>query len=356
MIEALQFQRNAVGHTSLSSPLYAALLDCALTDVEAGGPCADVLAQVPDGVRPIPDALALRFLGALHRLVLDGSAPALAQWFPSAGGEFHPGVDDPSADFLAAVDDHRDALVAGLGRGVQTNEVGRCATLAVGFLALLREFDLPLRLLELGASAGLNLRWNRWRYEADERAWGDRFARLTFADCYSEPWIDLDSPRRWQDAVAERHGCDRAPIDPTTDDGRLALKSFVWPDQGDRHARLDAALVVAQEVPAVVDAADAGEWVTARLAEPAPGTCTVVYHSIVWQYLPRDSRSAVKTAVTTAGAAATSAAPIAWLRMEPGDVPSDAAELRLRVWPGGEDRLLAHSGYHGWPVWLAGDR
>lgn len=363
VLAALRFQRAGFGVESLSSPLYAALVDVVLADVEAGGPCAAVLAALPDGLDPIPDAVVLRYLGAVHRLVLRGGAPDLARWFPTAGGGFDPATDAVAAgaDFVATNADHHDELVAGLALGVQTNEVGRCATLAVGFTELLRRFERPLRLLELGASAGLNLRWDRWRYESGNgSAWGRSDAPLRFAANYRDPAPDVSAPLGPDAAVVERLGCDRSPIDPTTDEGRSLLRSFVWPDQADRHARLDAALAAAAEVPASIEAADAASWLDRQLAARVSGTTTVVFHSIVWQYLPAATRTGVLAALDAAGAAATPEAPLAWLRMEPGPDPARAAEVRLRTWSGGPgqpgepaDELLAFSGYHGHPVWRA---
>jgi hypothetical protein len=353
VVGALRFQRAGVAQPSLASPLYGALLEATLADIERGGACAAVLAQVPDGVDPIPDALALRYLGAVHRLVLRGAAPSLARWFPTAGGSFDPAIDGPAAgaDLVATVDEHAGEVVAGLGVGVQTNEISRCATLAVGFTEVLRAHGLPLRMLELGASAGLNLRWDRWRYESGATTWGDPDAVLRFTSNYRSPEPDLTAPLGPGDAVADRRGCDRSPIDPATEAGRLLLRSFVWPDQADRHARLDAALDAAIAQPVSVEAADAAAWLQARLAEPAPGVVTVVFHSIVWQYLPPATRAGIVAALEAAGAEATGDAPVCWLRMEPGGDPTRAAEVRLRTWPGGDDRLLARTGYHGHPVW-----
>jgi hypothetical protein len=77
---------------------------------------------------------------------------------------------------------------------------------------------------------------------------------------------------------------------------------------------------------------------------------TVVYHSIVLQYRPRDSFVRMRTAIETAGGMATPESPLCWLRMEPA---GEVADVRLRTWPGGGDRLLATTGYHGPPVdWL----
>ena len=262
ILPALQYQRAAVEKASLRSPLYAALLDAAIADIVAGGVCGLVFEAMPSDLDPIPDAVVLRFLGAVHRIVLAGGAPGLARWFPTAGGAFDPARDGAAAgrDFLTAVEAHAGELVEGLKQGVQTNEVGRCATLAVGFTELLRRFGKPLRLLELGASAGLNLRWDRWRYESGATAWGEEDAGITFVANYRVPWPDVSAPLGPDEAVASRKGCDRAPIDPATPEGRRRLRSFVWPDQAVRHERLDAALAAAEDVPATVDAEDAATW------------------------------------------------------------------------------------------------
>jgi hypothetical protein len=169
---------------------------------------------------------------------------------------------------------------------------------------------------------------------------------LQFPDVYVDPRPTFDVGV----SVVERAGCDRRPIDPLTDDGRLVLRSFVWPDQHTRLAMLDAAIEVAARVSARVEQADAAEWVEARLAERHTGVATVVFQSIVWQYLPASTRARMVAAVSRAGTRATAAAPLAWLRMEPGADPAKAAELRLRLWPGIGDHVIATTGYHGRPV------
>jgi len=203
-----------------------------------------------------------------------------------------------------------------------------------------------LRLLEVGASAGLNLRWDRYRYEADGFEWGDPGSpvRVEFELSGTPP-----APRPVE--VVERRGCDPDPVDPVGDEGRLTLRSFVWPDQDARVRRLEAALAVAQETSVEVETAPAAAWTAERPAESDEGVATVVFHSIVMQYLPEDERREFERAVGEAGRAATPASPVAWLRMEPG---GEMAEVRLTLWPGGEERLLARVGYHGDPVRLLG--
>jgi hypothetical protein len=230
---------------------------------------------------------------------------------------------------------------------VQTNEVGRCASLLPGFLEVAHSTRLPLRVLELGTSAGLNLRWDHYRYEggAAGSAWGNADAALRFTNVYADPLPRLDVDA----VVVERRGCDRRPIDATSAEGRLALRSFVWPDQLDRFAALDAALAIAPSVPADVDRADAAEWVAEQLADTNDGVATVLFQSIVWQYLSPETRESIRGTVKAAGASASAKAPLAWLRMEPGANPTKGAEVRLRTWPG-EERVIAITGYHGRPV------
>lgn len=352
ILDSMRYQREGM----TSSPLYDVLLRVAIDDAESNGICAEVLRRTPTGVEPVLDALPLRFLGGVHRLVLDGAAPALDTFYASAGGHFEVGVDDEAvgAAFLETVAELRNDVAAALACPVQTNEVGRCASLLPGFLRVARSGGLPLRVLEVGASAGLNLRWDHYRYEGgrDGSAWGEPSARLCFEDVYDDPrpWLDVAAK------VVERRGCDRNPIDPSTAEGSQQLRAFVWPDQVQRFQLLDAALSVAAGVPAVVDRADAADWVTAQLASPTPGVSTVVYQSIVWQYLTPETRSSIRDVIRAAGARATADAPVAWLRMEPGADPQKGAEVRLRLWPGPPDEIVALTGYHGRPVRLAASR
>ena len=79
----------------LGSPLYRDLLDHAAADIERGGPVWDVLADdTADGDGLLPGAQALRLMGAVHRLVLEGRAPELAAFYPSAGGVVAAGARD----------------------------------------------------------------------------------------------------------------------------------------------------------------------------------------------------------------------------------------------------------------------
>jgi hypothetical protein len=323
----------------LGSPLYAGLLRRAAVDAEEDGPVAQVLAGHEND--PPDSALALRLMGAVHRRVLEGELPDLAPYYRHGSG-----ADEAWPAFRRALAEDTEALRRLLDRPVQTNEVGRCAALLPGFLAVARATGMPLRLLEVGASAGLNLRWDRYRYEAGDFAWGDPGSpvELRFQ-------IEGQAPEPIAATVAERRGCDRAPVDPASEEGRLTLLSYLWADQVNRVERLRAALDLAAETPVEVERAGAAEWIGQRLDERREGIATVVFHSIVMQYLPEAERREFQRQVEDAGHRAHAAAPLAWLRMEPG---GEMAEVRLTRWPGGEEALIARAGYHGDPVALRG--
>ncbi len=326
---------------SLGSPLYATLLRAASADVVAEGPAWDVLGDA--ATRDTGDALALRLMAAVHRLVLTRRAPALALHYPSVGGT--AGIHGAADAFLALLAERRDDLAPLVALPCQTNEVGRCAALVPGFLTVAAASRRPLRLLEVGASAGLNLRWDHYRYVDGERTWGDPAAEVVVAGRWEVPAALLATPV----TVTSREGCDPRPVDPRSDDGRFALSASMWADQTERFERLAAALRVAARVPATVAAATVADWLPERLAEPTDGAATVVYHSAVWQYLSDGDRAAMHAALARAAAGATVAAPLAWLRMEP-EPALHAMAVRLTTWPGGDDQLLATAGAHGLPL------
>ena len=324
----------------VGSPLYAELLRGLVEDYRRGGLTAVLLEGVSE--RPVHDAVPLRYLATAHRLALTDLAPRLAARYPSCGGTWD-GDAGIVRDFLATVGERQDVFVDGLRRNVQTNEVGRAPVLASGMAWLTSQHRLPIDQLEIGTSGGLLSRWDHYGYDTGGSRWGDPDSALRFGPTWwRRPPDDLGVTPH----VVRRRASDVSPIDVTTEIGRATMLSFVWPDQLDRIARLRAAMSVAQTVPLLVDAADAGTWLAQELAGGLmPGALTVVFHSIVWQYLPAPTRSAMRAALSAAGEEATLDRPLCWLRMEPAT--SDHADLRVTSWPGGQQEHLANVGYHG---------
>ena len=206
-------------------------------------------------------------------------------------------------------------------------------------------------MLELGASAGLNLRFDRYRYEQGDAAFGPADSPVRFRGLWPGGAPPFGVPLE----VVDRRGCDLAPVNVKRPEGRLTLLSGVWADQLERLERLRAAIDIAAITEARVERADLVEWLEARLAEPAAGCTTVVFHSIVWPYLSNDARIQARRALERAGSRASLEAPVAWLRLEPGTDPAAArGELLLTTWPGGTERVLARCPFHVGPVeWLA---
>jgi hypothetical protein len=288
------------------------------------------------------DALPLRLAGGLHALVRRGDAPALAAAYPPNAlpdeerfwALLRPVLADP-------------ALLPWLDSAPQTNEVGRSAVLMAGLLAIGEGFAGPMELLELGASAGLNLLLDRYGYDLGGRRAGDAAAPLFLRPEWKGP-----PPPDAKVAIATRRGVDLNPLDPRRDGERLL--AYVWPDQQARLAQLETALAIAGRDPPPIDRGDAATWLAARLGEPQPaGSVRVVLHSIAFQYFPAATKALIAADLEAAGAAATADRPLAWLRYEFDD-RDEKITLRLTAWPSGEERLLAYCHPHGRSVrWVA---
>jgi hypothetical protein len=345
LIRAFDIQSGACA--SFGSPFSGALLAHAAKDIGEAGPLLGLLAPwAGASTRSLMgDAVPIRWLGCAHDLALSGDAPALAAAYPAPGG---PGDADAAwAEVRAAMIAGPERFAAFMGHEPQTNEVRRSAGLLPGFLIVAAETGLPLRLFEVGASAGLNQLWDRFRYDYGRGGvWGDP-ASPVVADA---DWRGAPASLGAATVIA-RAACDRKPVDIRDPLARRRLKAYVWADQSDRLARLEAAIALALEADIRVETADAADWTIARAA-PAPGAATVLYHSIFWQYMPPETQAALAAAIAGHGARATPDAPFAWLRMEPPPTNLAKVDLRLTLWPGGEERLLAQVHPHGaWVDW-----
>jgi hypothetical protein len=331
------------GFVTHGCPFYDEIGGLLAADVTSDGPVAALLA--PYAEAPFESAYILRLLGRVHRLVLAGDAPTIAAHFPSAGGD-----GDARAAF-AAIADLVTADPGMLGdwdaRPPQTNEVGRSAALMSGLLVVADDLRLPLSVREIGSSAGLNLRLDRYWYEQDGAGWGDRGSEVRFID----HWRGGGPPFGANLEIADRRGCDPDPVDATSEDGALTLLSYIWPQPPARFDRARSAISIAQSMPVTIDRADAREWVPDQLRDRRQGAVLVIMHSVMWQYLDDATRDAVRSSIEGAGRGATPDTPVAWVRLEPNPEFYVPAELRITVWdgtsPAPRDQLLATTGFHG---------
>ncbi len=270
----------------------------------------------------------LRLLAGLHALVLTGRAG----W-----DELDAALAHPELPRLAA-------------RPVQTNEVRRSWLLVPCFLELARRTRAEtLDLIELGSSAGFNLLWDRYRFVYEAGSWGA-----------AEPLLELDGEERapvpgelleLKPVVRRRVGIDLDPVDVTTDEGALRVRSFVWPGQEGRLARLDQAIEAVRREPPLLLRGDLGERLPALLAARDPHVLTVVFQTAVLGYLPDEDWASVLDSLAVSGR--DGALALVWTAHPAEDV-HDHWGLWLQVWPGNGPELVAHADFHGaWIEWLA---
>lgn len=195
-------------------------------------------------------------------------------------------------EFVVANRSEVDAILA--TRTTQTNETGRCSALALFLAEVHRRSALPLAWIDLGASAGLNLRLDRY---CVDYACGDEVVSTGSATAPLRIECEVLGGR--PDVAAEfapiawRVGVDRAPIDPTVEAEARWLKACVWPNDARRANRLSRALAVAADRPVDMIRGDAADGLSEALAAAPPAAQLVVTTSWVWYYLPDDTREAV---------------------------------------------------------------
>ena len=314
-----------------ASPTYAAIIDAVVSRLGGDDPVVTLLRDDPRP--PVRSAVYLRLLGAVHRIVLSRPDCPLRHYFPSAGGQ----VDPPAAAeaFFGVVATHRAAVAVDMQADVQTNEVGRSAPLSAAMNYLTAVAGLPLRLLEIGAAAGLNLWMDRYFVQAGAARWGPPDSPVRLAGHFTS-----GQPPATAMTVADRRGCDLNPLHPVR--SRVLLESFIWPEHAGRLELLRAALSVVAPVP--VERSGAGTWIGRQLATLPGGVTTVVFHSIVWPYLSGDERAAVEHAIRAAGARADPDHRLAWVSLEPD---RSGICLTCERWPENERLVLATSSPHG---------
>ncbi|NIZ10281.1 DUF2332 domain-containing protein [Pseudooceanicola sp. HF7] len=319
----------------LGSPFMARLLPLIAERLAPGSAvAARLMAWPPEKMRA--DALALRLAGGLHALVLTGADPHLGAAYP-------PGQPDDDQLWEAvqnAFRQHESHLLHWLDSAPQTNEPRRATALILAAgLAAQQYPGLPLRVSELGASAGLNLQFDRFGLTAGGQRLGAAHPAVTLHPDWQGP-----RPQPMPFTVAERRGVDLNPLNPDSTQDMLRLRSYIWPDQPDRMERLDAILSVAEPL---VDAGDAAAWLADRLAAPRPGRIEFVYHTVAWQYFPPATDAACRATLAMAAERATQDSPLAWLSVEADETGQPGAAVCLRLWPGGFDIPLGRMDFHG---------
>lgn len=334
-----------------AKPRAAALME-ALARVlpRAGGRVFAAVEQWP--VDLASDGVIFRLNAGLHALALEGREPgALCALYEDGA---MPGAHALDAALAATLDGHADTLLGWLSHPTQTNEALRVAGLVAALLAMGENDALPCEVLELGASAGLNLNFPRYAVRLGENAVCAASSAVTLAP----EWRGRAGPPPNARAltVTAARGVDLHPLDVRDPAHRQSLAAYVWPGEAARSARLTAAIGIARDHLPLVDAGLASAWLMRRFAQPqAAGVRRVVFHSMVLQYMSADERAAIDTAFALAGARAEPERPIARVGIE-WRADRQAVELRIARWNGREHRgqtllaALCHP-YGEWIDW-----
>ncbi|MBV8303993.1 MAG: DUF2332 domain-containing protein, partial [Acidimicrobiia bacterium] len=252
---------------------------------------------------------------------------------------------------------HRDEIVGLLAvRHVQTNEVGRSALMGPALAVAAERLRRPLALVDVGASAGLNLRCDHYLLDYGERGRtgpAEAAVRIPCEVVGGNPPIRPSLP-----PIVATVGIDRSPIDVTDPDDARWLLACLWPETG-RLARTELAIAEAAIDPPVVHQDDALDALppAVRGLPPDAAACVLTFWSFA--YFPVDMRPAF----TDLLAALARDRPLVWLYGETPNIgpsfdePPDECVLGLVFFEAGvpEPLLLAQVHPHGdWISWVAG--
>jgi hypothetical protein len=334
------FRKQADACRLMHSPLTASVLDTLADSLNAGTRTgARALGWIGD---PLGEVLTLRLAGGLHALARSLLDSALSELYARQDGDF-------GAVIGRVLREWDEWLYPWLDNTPQTNEVGRSGALMPGLMVAAQILDMPIELLEIGASAGLNLNLDRFHYQLGGLEAGPPDAKVRL-----NPEWRGDAPLGVWPQILSRIGVDQNPLDVGDDAVAQRLLAYCWPDQPERLARLEAAIELARAFPLKLDRGDAADWIEVQLSEPQiEGRARLVMHSVFWQYVPAPAQARIEAAILSAAKQASTARPLGWLSFEPNPGELGPMQLRLKLWPGGEDLHLATCHPHGTTInWL----
>ena len=338
-------------------------LDSAVyTDYSLGVADDEALLALASHVRrsqPAPNVL----YAAVKDLLLEDpersdAARALARFYPSITGAAIPS-ESAWPDFRRFCLENVEALLPRIETGrTQTCVVHRSAILlpAIAQLPRVRERDAALAFLEIGPSAGLNLRLDHYRFvyrgeDGSERAaWGDAGATPVL-ECTVRGDACPPVPKALD--VVARHGLELAPIDFDDPKALRWLRALIWPEHVERARLMDEALDVAQRVPVSIAQGDATVDVEAAVRRLPRDAVRVVFATHALYQIPAEGIDAMLDGI----ARASDEAPVDLVTMESNGRGTSAIEWH--AFEGGERRsheTVAESDSHGrWIAWGGAD-
>ena len=303
------------------SEVYARLSEAAASDAEL----LELMLEAPADQR-WPSLL----FAAVNLLLARDPAADLAAYYAIHGGQ--RAVDAGLAvAFRKFWTGRREAISHLLRtRSTQTNEVRRCVALRLGLEHVAAHWPGPFALVEVGASAGLNLVFDRYGYSLGGGAPASGASPVILRSrVIGAAGESLFGPAP---GITSRVGVDLQPVDLDDPESRAWLEAFIWPEQTDELATLRGAIELARSNGGVVLKSGDAVRDTARIIGDLPGEApVVVFTASLMSYLDADARTAFQAQLQAAAARR----PVAWVFAEgPGlmatldlDVPALAGPL-----------------------------
>ncbi len=236
------------------------------------------------------------FFAAVHFLLLQGTPHSLSSFFPSVS-QSSRSDGDPYPYFRSFCLENKDGIRHLIStRRVQTNEVQRCACLLPAFGLASRESERPLSVVDIGASAGLNLLWDRYGYDYGRGGkYGDANSPVQISCTLRgqlKPPIPEVFPR-----VESRVGIDLNPMDVSDPEEMLWLRSLVWPEHTRRAELLKQAIALARQNPPRIVGGDVIDVLPDMLAELPEDSTSCLFHSHTAYQFPQELRNRLSSQI-----------------------------------------------------------
>ncbi len=278
-----EYLRDWGKHTH-GSPLYSELVEVVAGDLE--------LLRVMNRIEHLPPPNLM--FAAVQCLLMDGSGDPLSRYYRSVVSNPRP-PEGVGPEFRRFVLDHEEEIVVmGNTRFTQTNECRRCVALLP--MVMMSGFE-SFHLIDVGASAGLNLaldlygyRWDGVEFHAD-------------SDLVLEAESRGGSVQVHEIEVLSRIGLDLNPLDPSDEDARRWLEALIWPERVERRQRLRAALEMMAGLEIEMIGGDALETLPGALDRLPRSDPAVVMSSFALNQFDKAGRGRLESTVSEARAA-----------------------------------------------------
>lgn len=244
---------------------------------------SELIAMIPDNrSQPVPNL----FLATINYLLYKHPESQLSYFYPNhrsvvkVGGYFK--------EFKSFCFVHKDEIIQLMSkRLVQTNEVLRSALLLPAIHKAAAINGPQLSLIDVGASAGLNLMADYYRIQySDGSLLGDPKSEVTLNCQLRGRFLSVQSELN----INERIGIDLNPINLKDEDEFLWSLSLFWPDQVDRISRFKKAAHLFRRGSVQFKKGSGLELILPTTLELPSGSHICIMHSFTLNQLSRQDQ------------------------------------------------------------------